>query len=383
MIRINIIPILIAIANEYGNDELFRRLKNILNIDITYLIGSKTNLEYTLNKLIIKTEKAIYTIELLEDYYTFTKDYQDYRIINCYDYNKSITRKSAVFKTSDNELLVLDEIDENNIKNRRIVKTTGDDLDYTSGSFEKEELSYHKQPVTERYKYLEDESCKKKISKHICMPNNLYIYSYRNTIDSISRDYSYGYIESASCINTPQLLVPGRIREKNELLMSSIKTPFPNILIRGRNEMPKEETEIELYNITIYKIGYSLKFYIKTIYLPTFIQSDEENIINSKTSGQITIEDIDLLLEFINKNLECSYTNEIKIELNNIKNQLLISKRKRIPDLDSFDSKFMMYPDFEHLAFDVYTNLSWYEDTINKQVGKGNNETPPTLKKIN
>lgn len=381
MIRINLIPILVAIAKEYSNDELFKRLPNILNIDLTSLIGTNTKLEYTPTKLIITTDKVKHIIELCEDYYTYTKDFESYKIIKHYDYSKTIIRKSAIFNTSDNELLVVDEIDEENIKNRRIIKTTKEDTDFTNGYFEKEELKYHKHPISERYRYQEDILCNKKVSKQVRMPNNLYVYSYRTTIDAVSREYHYGYIESASCINRPTLLVPGRIRENNELLISSIKTPLPNILIRGRNIVPTEETEIELYNISIYKIGNEIQFILRTTHLPDNIQTSEEHSIKSNTYGGITLKDLELLLEFISKNLDTPYVNEVKQELLNIQNQLLISTNKKLQPRDFFDTRFMMFKDFEYLVFDIYTNLSTYEEIISKQVRKNPEDTPPTLKK--
>ena len=42
----------------------------------------------------------------------------------------------------------------------------------------------------------------------------------------------------------------------------------------------------------------------------------------------------------------------------------------------------MMFKDFEYLVFDVYTNLSTYEEIIAQQVKKNYGDNPPTLKKV-
>jgi hypothetical protein len=157
---------------------------------------------------------------------------------------------------------------------------------------------------------------------------------------------------------------------------------LPNILIRGRNIIPAEETNIELYNISIYKIGNNIQFVLRTIHLPENIQTAEEHIIKSNTYGAFSIQDIELLLDFVYKNLDTQYTNELKQELLNIKNQLLVSANKKLPDRDFFDTRLQMFKDFEYLAFDIYTNLATYEELIAEQTRKQQGDNPPTLKKV-
>ena len=231
MIRINIIPILIAIYNEYGLNEFIKRIKKILNIDLSEIQNKQTTITYTNSSITLIDSNIKHTIEFAEDYYKYKKDYNSYFIIKYYDFSKIEVRKVAAFKTSDQDLLVIDEINEKDILTRRIIKTTEEDTDFIKGTFEKEKLFYRNQNTHERYKYTEDLLCNKKVSKQIKMPNNLYLYSYRDITNAVNNQYYYGYIESAMCIDKPKIKVAGRIRNNNELLISSIKTPVPNILI--------------------------------------------------------------------------------------------------------------------------------------------------------
>lgn len=384
MISIDYITIFIAINKEYGTDELIKRIKNILNIDLSVLLYKEKSFNYTKNSITITDTKTgvSHTIEFDKECYKYTKNFKTYYIARYYDFSKTEFRRIAAFDTSDDELLVVDEIDEEEIVTRRVTKTTKDDKDFINGSFEKEELSYHKHNACERYRYTEDLCCNKKVTKQIEMPNNLYTYSYRTTINSVSSSYNYGYIESSSCIDTPTLKVAGRIRDKNELLISSVKTPLPNILIRGRNVTEGETKEIELYNIGIYKINNTLQLVFTSHILPEYIQNKEEYHLESSTTGKITPEDIDLLLEYFRCNLDTNLYNEVKQELIYIRWQILAYKNKCLQNFDFLDGRFVMFNQFEYLAFDIYDNLPYYESMINKMINPDKGENPPTLKKI-
>lgn len=384
MIRINLIPIFMAINNEYGTDELIKRLKNILNIDMSELLNIPKTIRFTNNSVEItnSSTNVKHTITISDEYYMYRKDFSSYFTIKYYDLSKIEMRHLAAFKTSDNELLVIDEINEENISNRRITKTTIEDTDFINGTFEKEELHYPKENTHERYQYTEDLLCNKKVSKQIDMPNNLYTYSFRSTIDSVSISYSTGYIESSSSINRPQLPIAGRIRNNNELLISSIRTPVPNILIRGRNVISGEEIDIDLYNIYIYKVEDNIQIVYSSFLIPSNTNTKEEFHLTSKTSGKITTDDIDTIIDFISKNLDSNVLHEIKQELLGIRKQILIKNKQSTRDFDFFDSRFLLFNQFEYLVFDVYENLPYYETMINKTINPNNGDKPPTLRKI-
>ena len=380
MIRINIIPILIAIYNEYGLNEFIKRIKKILNIDLSELQNKQTTITYTNSSITLIDSNIKHTIEFAEDYYKYKKDYNSYFIIKYYDFSKIEVRKVAAFKTSDQDLLVIDEINEKDILTRRIIKTTEEDTDFIKGTFEKEKLFYRNQNTHERYKYTEDLLCNKKVSKQIKMPNNLYLYSYRDITNAVNNQYYYGYIESAMCIDKPKIKVAGRIRNNNELLISSIKTPVPNILIRGRNVIPSDKTEIELYNINIYKIGDTIQIVLNNIILPDNIITKEEYYLTGTSLGKITIEDIDLILKHLSLYVSETIYNDVKTELLNIKEQLLTNNKTM--ELDFFDGRFLLFNQFEYLVYDIYENLQLYESMINQAIKSNKDDQPPTLKKI-
>ena len=74
--------------------------------------------------------------------------------------------------------------------------------------------------------------------------------------------------------------------------------------------------------------------------------------------------------------------NEVKQELINIRCQILAHKNRNLQNFDFFDGRFIMFNQFEYLAFDIYENLPYYESMINKAIYPDKGENPPTLKKI-
>lgn len=384
MIRIDLIPILNAINNEYGIDELIKRLKKILNIDLSELLKQPKSIIFQRNSITITNETTgvKHTLTFQEEYYTHRKDYVSYFITNYYDMSKKEIRKVAVFKTTDSDLLIIDEINEENIVTRRIAKTIAEDTDFINGSFEKEILFYQSNQARETYEYTEDLFCNKKVSKQLEMPGNLYAYSFRSIVNATTNKYQCGYIESSMCTNKPQVLVAGRVRDKNELLISSIKTPLPNILIRGRNIIPGVEQDVELYNINIYKSSNNIQITFNNFSISTCIPEKKEEILASATPGEITPPDIDLIIEHIMRMVDLTIANEIKKDLINLRQKILVTKNRTLKESDFFEEKLLQFGQFEQLVFDVYTNLPTYEEMINKSTTPDKGEKPPTLRKI-
>ena len=90
MIRINLIPIFMAINNEYGTDELIKRLKNILNIDISELLNIPKTIRFTNNSVEItnSSTNVKHTITISDEYYMYRKDFSSYFTIKYYDLSK-------------------------------------------------------------------------------------------------------------------------------------------------------------------------------------------------------------------------------------------------------------------------------------------------------
>lgn len=374
-IKIDIIRILQAVESEYGTNELLNRIYKVFNINLLHLLDK--NLQVTYQKQCIticeKDKMPIYKLELYNEYYALIKIYNGYKTSHYYDSNNCLFRKTASFDSKDNGVIVLDEFDDERFKSRRIIKTTKDDVELLNGEYEKEQLKYYQPPITEEYNHLEDET-----QKVIKVPGNMYTYFNRKVKNVISLDYNNGFIESSCSINKPNIAFLGRTRNPNELLINSLKTPVANIQIRGRihNE------EILLYSVQILKIGNILSIHISTNTLKN--SSPKEEIFNliSKTIKSISSEDIDLLLEYLSRFTYLPFINDLKQELLKIKNKIMVSNQKNIKDIDFFDLKFALFDDFEHLAFDMYENLGYYEEMITKLLSKNTGETPPSLKKV-
>ena len=71
MINIDYIPIFIAINKEYGTDELIKRIKNILNIDLSVLLYKEKKFNFNKNSITITDTKTgvSHTIEFEQEGY--------------------------------------------------------------------------------------------------------------------------------------------------------------------------------------------------------------------------------------------------------------------------------------------------------------------------
>lgn len=371
-ISINILAILKAIQSEYGNNELLYRLYKILNINLLNLIDADIEINFKANTIIINDEHTTYKITFTKEYYLLTKKENNYETRHYFDLENKQFRKTVIFYQEQDDPIILDEINEQKLKNRRLLKTTKEDKDFLNPYFEKEISTLHQTSINERYLFNLN-----KTQKEISTPNHLCTYTSQELKTSYLNKKQQGTLEVSSSIYyfPPKFL--GRIRNKYELFKDSIKKRFPNILIR---ENILEDDQLTTYEIRLFKIS-NFIFIIFKISNPLTNSHYQKNIfLNSKSNNSLTIQDIDNLMNYISTNIDIPFISEILIELSKIKDQILVHKQKQLRDIDIFDFKFALFDTFEKLAFDIYSNLSYYNDRINDFINPPT-EKPPILKK--
>lgn len=371
-ISVNIIAILKAINLEYGNNELIKRLSRILNIDLLFLIDKDIEIIFNKKNLRIISENTIYQITFYSEYYLLTKKENNYLIRHFYDFTGNIFRKTAIFYQSNDDPIILDEINDQQLKNRRLLKTAETNLDLLNAYYEKEISSLINAKVNERYLFKKGQT-----EKEITTPNHLCTYTSKLLKSSCQITNQQGILEVSSSINyfPPQFL--GRIRNRYELLVESVKNKFPNILIR---ENIFQDNLLTTHEINTFKLSNIILIILKKTNPFTKSFEEEKIAIKSSSNNYITIQDINILISYIKNNINIPFTSDIIIELIKIKNQILAHHKKRLKDIDIFDFKFNSYPRFEDLAFDIYSNLSYYNNKINNFLNPPT-EKPPILKK--
>ena len=371
-ISVNIIAILKAINLEYGNNELIKRLSRILNIDLLFLIDKDIEIIFNKKNLRIISENTIYQITFYSEYYLLTKKENNYLIRHFYDFTGNTFRKTIIFYQDNDDPIILDEINDQQLKNRRLLKTAETNLDLLNAYYEKEISSLINAKVNERYLFKKGQT-----EKEITTPTNLCTYSAKALKKTFSNPNEEGFLEVSSSINyfPPQFL--GRIRHKYELLISSLKKRFPNILIR---ENIFKDNYLTTYEIEMFKISNIILINLKIINLKTKESKQNKMIFTSHTNSSLTLKDLNLLIKYLENNPNIPFLSNIIEEIIKIKKQILIHHKKRLKDMDIFDFKFNSYPRFEDLAFDIYCNLPYYNRKINDSLSK-KDDFPPTLKK--
>ncbi len=371
-IKIDIISILRAVKSEYGNIELIKRMKSILGIDLTYYIkdNSELNVSFTKRSIIINDKEPfpIFSIRFDEEYYVLTKTYESYETNHFYDYNNNLFRRIALFEIDNKEYIGLDEMDDERFKSRRIIKTYKKDDLLTECSFEKEKITIFNPHIEETYSNFGTEE-----RKVIKLPRNIATYHKKNNgvIPEVNQ-----YIESASSINTPEVVFNGR-NNKSTLLTETQERGIPNIQIRGTT---KVKNELRNFKVEIKKIGNHIFYNVIEKSPKTNREYEDEYNILSRTRGEITIADLEFLIDYTEKYVDSSNKERIIEELINLKRELQGLYYDAARKTDFFDLRFVMYPDFDHLSFDIYSNLDKYKEKIEEML----NSTPPspTLKKV-
>ncbi len=379
------IIILYAIYQEYGLSTFLKRIKKIYNIDIPFSVNA--TIMFLPESIIIQEDDIKYTLEFKEEYYQFIKDFTTYKTIKSYDNNHNLFRRSYLFKTSDNRILALDEIDDINMKSKRIIKTSPDDELLQNGEFERELLNLVRFPAVENYNFTNTIGFVH-INKTINMPKCLYYYSYNSKTMIPDSESLFNILEVSCSTNTPKLDFSGRERAKSELLRSSIANKMPNIILRG-TLLSRNKSLKCFYKITILKTDKGITIH----YLSTDAHVNNKKnkvIVVPSLKGEFTSQEIDNIITAINNNLvidfdidfkQPSIPNAICLELKAIQNAILVNKNQKIRDVDILDYKLHQFDDINHLAFDIYENLSTYESIINKLLKITPTAPEETLKK--
>ncbi len=380
------IIILYAIYQEYGLSTFLKRIKKIYNIDIPFSVN--VTIMFLPESIIIQEDDIKYTLEFKEEYYQFIKDFSTYKTIKSYDNNHNLFRRSYLFKTSDNRILALDEIDDINMKSKRIIKTSPDDELLQNGEFERELLNLVRFPAVENYNFTNTIGFVH-INKTINMPKCLYYYSYNSKTMIPDSESLFNILEVSCSTNTPKLDFSGRERAKSELLRSSIANKMPNIILRG-TLLSRNKSLKCFYKITILKTDKGITIHYLSTDAHVNNKKNKVIVVPSLSKGEFTSQEIDNIITAINNNLvidfdidfkQPSIPNAICLELKAIQNAILVNKNQKIRDVDILDYKLHQFDDINHLAFDIYENLSTYESIINKLLKITPTAPEETLKK--
>lgn len=382
----NIINILIAVYREYGYNAFISRIKRVLGIEIP----SQNNLkiEFLIDQIVFKEPKSdkSYIISFYDDHYKFIQEFSDYSVSTYYTYKKYKFEKLYSFKSSDNNRIVVNEIEDDTFTIRRIIKTSDQDINALQGDYEKEINEVKRFNAKSNYSFV-NLNGNVNIKKDVRMPNCIYYYSYQSekTIPEILN--SYNILEVGATTNTPRINFSGRVRTNNEALETVLQTPQPNIIIRGAI-IPNSDELKTFFKITIMKSKEGITIHYISSDTPAIDVRNKIIVAPVDKDGEFSLTELDNIITAIKQNLTSEFKIDFKrenivpniiAEVEKIKDSIIINQQKKLKKVDALDFKLQQYDDINHLAFDVYENLSNYERLINQALGK--QEQPPSLTK--
>lgn len=378
MISNNIINILKAIYEEYGKTKLLIRIKEILNIDLTRLLTKKTRIFFSSSQIKILNledkEKYLIDYQKLRDmkFITLTSEYKKYKLQKTYDDNNDIIRKTIIFKQRGDKVIVLDEIDDEILRCRRIIKTYKEDKDYNNSIFSKEKNFYKTFKSSEKIKRYYDENNTMNIEKTLECDDNLFIHLYKETNNNDSI-FIQSYTETLCSLDRPNFKIGGRYIVDKLTTEKSLKTPYPNIYIYGKKASMENDLNIKGYNVIILKNNNQIQIIVfqSSIYEGAKVN---QYTINSDTNKEITINDINLLIKFFEQDILDIGTSDVIGELEKIRQKILIKNKKQSEELDFFDLKLAFFDKFEELSYDMFENLEQYELKIQEYLKKSSDK---------
>jgi hypothetical protein len=200
---------------------------------------------------------------------------------------------------------------------------------------------------------------------------NLYYHHYSGGNDE-------SFIESAMCLDTPNLYIAGHIRVPDDLLCKCLHKPTANIMIRGivlgDDNKPKYHFDTSLdinYRgvlitdiITKYGSGEIVKTRqqartTEKTFRPALINGIIESF---ERQGVITAEHGSIVLE------ELKRLRDINLE-----------KEDELEEMSTIDLRMSMFEDPSELALDIYDNVDQYDEIITAELSE--ESTKKALKK--
>ena len=347
------IAIIKGIINEYGIKELNKRFKLNLPVeDKEYKIINKED------SVRIETPNPI-TITVEDDVLIITTEYKTYKVIKYY-YNKELIRDVVAFYSEDNDLLTLDYIDNGNFTTSRISKTTTNDKNFNQGYYERETTTFPIVPIEIKSHYINNDN-EIEEERIIDLANaNLYYHHYRGNDDN---EY---FNELAMCVGMPYLRISGHLRIPDDLLVTSLDRKKPNIIIRGVNTNESNEAQefyqtiIEITNDGLLITDTSVDYKTRDIDTKKHKFRTNANTISSRF--------LEVLIRTIKNYINPLHQDNILEGLNRLKDITLIYEHEHTPDINTIDLMMAVIPDHNHLALNMYENLSKYENTINEEI---------------
>lgn len=342
---------------------IFRRFKlNIpSNLDYNLL---EYNFEDDRMEFIDKKNKVKYSLVLDEEdeSYSFIRTYSDYELVFIYGYDQILYQKIIFFDLPNNNTISLSIWDDPQNNVVRLVKSHEESAD--------EIILFER--CYSLMKYLDSYEVYKKVApdkdnyeehKIVTTPNNLYYYSVnrRNLKDLPLNSAS---LETSCILDKPTTPFIGHGTYNNSLLAKNLNIPFPTLSFRGNFIRDKESIygPILLYIVNICKINNSFNIKVWTMYGTEGKFKTETFDIDALNNGAITIGELNYLKNELPKYLSSEYVSYCLSEIDEIIKCQKVRLGQSLKDADIIDLRMALYDDFEHLAYDIYENLSYFDN---------------------
>lgn len=338
-------------------------------------------------KFIDKKNKVTYSLILYPDYeyYSYIKTFSDYQFVKNYEFDQTCFQQIVFFDLPDNKEISLSSVTDGHDNVLRIAKNPKDDEDNVF--FERCFSTIKDFNAIETYNKIAPNRDNFEESKMVRTYDNLYYYTvYRHNLENDTSNRASAYLETSFILNNPSTPLIGHKTSKTSLIAKNLSTPFPTLSFRGNfiHEQNSPYGPMLLYDLDIVKTNNNFEIKESTMCGTDISTKEESYTIKALNSGEISIKELEYLKKELITLVSYEYVSYCLDEIDKIINMLKVRAGKRLRDIDILDVKLNLFKDFDHLAFDIYENLSYYDSLMTNHLFSNKKLAPDqviTLKK--
>ena len=361
----------IAYLKEHYQNHIAFGVSRMFQLELTPEDIQEANCDLTDCSIVMAFRNFTMSIDLLDDHYMITKEFDDYTVRKFYEFDQTLFRSIISFNYDEDNNISLDELKtEDGFVQKRVFVSPKEDYLGDKPIFDKLNVSYPALGLLDISKF-KDLGNDLQIDKEIYTTNNSLYYSYAPYSNVVYVNGIRGFSTVAASLFYPDVNYAGKVCEQDRLA-NIVSRRKPCITLNG--DIIFDDGEKLLYIIDIEK---GLNNFLITI---DVVDKRFEPSINNKVVipimnwGPISLDEVEMLKKSIGYYVPEELKYLIFKDLNKLKEHIRIAKGDKLRTPDFYDLRFNFFDDFNHLSFDMYEHLDKYIEHTEESIAKGKNK---------
>ena len=361
----------IAYLKEHYPNHLAYGVSRMFQLELTTKDIQEANCDLTDCSIVMFFRNYTISIDLLEDYYMITKEYEDYTVRKFYEFDQTLFRSIISFNYNEKNNISLEELNtEDGFVHKRVFVSPKEDYLGDNPIFDKLNVIFPSVGLLDIFMF-KDLGKDVQIDKEIYTTNNSLYYSYSPYSNVVYVNGINGFSSIAASLFYPDVNYSGKICEQDRLA-NIVSRRKPCISLNG--DIIFDNGEKSLYIIDIEKGLNNFEISIDIVDKRFESSINKKIFIPIMNWGPISLDEVEMLKNNIGYYVPGELKYLIYKDLNKLKDHIRIAKGDKLRTPDFFDIRFNLYDDFNHLSFDMYEHLDKYIEHTQESVTKGKNK---------